>query len=58
MRGRLNRRLKLVLDRERILRMNDEGYTARQIGVEMGVSAATVCRILQGYRRKVSPEIT
>jgi DNA-directed RNA polymerase specialized sigma subunit len=34
-----------VLDRERIGRLDQQGLTMREIAEEMGVSAASVCRI-------------
>jgi DNA invertase Pin-like site-specific DNA recombinase len=55
--GRIGGRPALVLDRERISRLDEEGLTTREIAAEMGISAATVCRILKGYRRKVVAEI-
>jgi hypothetical protein len=35
----------IVLDRERIGRLDQQGLTMREIAEEMGVSAASVCRI-------------
>jgi DNA invertase Pin-like site-specific DNA recombinase len=55
--GRIGGRPALVLDRERIARLDEEGLTMREIAAEMGISAATVCRILKGYRRKVVAEV-
>lgn len=49
--GRIGGRPALVLNRERIARLDEEGYTMREIGEEMGISAASVCRILKAYRR-------
>ena len=49
--GRVGGRPALVLDRERIARLDSEGYTLREIGEEMGISSASVCRILKAYRR-------
>jgi DNA invertase Pin-like site-specific DNA recombinase len=50
--GRIGGRPALVLDRERIARMDEEGHTMREIAEELGISAASVCRILKNYRRK------
>jgi DNA invertase Pin-like site-specific DNA recombinase len=52
--GRIGGRRPLVLDRERIARLGAEGYTTRQIGAEMGVSASSISRILNDYRRTTS----
>jgi DNA invertase Pin-like site-specific DNA recombinase len=48
--GRIGGRPALVLDRERIVRMDDEGFTMREIAEEARISAASVCRILKAYR--------
>jgi DNA invertase Pin-like site-specific DNA recombinase len=48
--GRIGGRPSLVLDRERIARMDEEGFTMREIAEEMGISAASVCRILKGSK--------
>jgi DNA invertase Pin-like site-specific DNA recombinase len=55
--GRVGGRPALVLDRERIARMDEEGFTMREIAEEMGVSAASICRLLKGYRRTTVEEI-
>src|SRR6516162_6043018 len=47
--GRIGGRPTLVVDRERIAQMDEEGYTLREIGSEMAISAASVCRILKSY---------
>ena len=48
--GRIGGRPTLVVDRERIARLDEEGLSTREIGEEMGISAASVCRILKSYR--------
>jgi DNA invertase Pin-like site-specific DNA recombinase len=48
--GRVGGRPALVLDHERIARMDEEGHTLREIAEEMGISAASVCRILKSHR--------
>jgi DNA invertase Pin-like site-specific DNA recombinase len=48
--GRVGGRPALVLDRERIASMDEEGFTMREIAEEMGISAASVCRILKGSK--------
>jgi hypothetical protein len=49
--GRIGGRRALVLDRERIT-LDEQGLTLREIAGELGVSTATLCRILKAYRRK------
>jgi DNA invertase Pin-like site-specific DNA recombinase len=41
--------------RGRIAQMDEEGFTLREIAEEMGISSATACRILKGYRRPQNP---
>jgi DNA invertase Pin-like site-specific DNA recombinase len=55
--GRIGGRPALVLDRERIARMDEEGSTLREIGEEMGVSASSICRILKAHRRTQDPVV-
>jgi DNA invertase Pin-like site-specific DNA recombinase len=55
--GRKGGRPPLVLDRKRIERMNDEGLTMREIAEEFGVSPASICRLLKGYRRTAADEV-
>jgi DNA invertase Pin-like site-specific DNA recombinase len=55
--GRVGGRRALVLDRERVSRMDEEGFTMREIAEEMGVSAASICRLLKGYRRIAVEEV-
>jgi DNA invertase Pin-like site-specific DNA recombinase len=55
--GRIGGRPTLVVDRERIAQMDEEGYTLREIGSEMAISAASVCRILKSYRRRTPAEV-
>jgi DNA invertase Pin-like site-specific DNA recombinase len=55
--GRIGGRPGLVVDRERIALMDEEGLTMREIGDEMGISAASVCRILKSFRRKALAEV-
>ena len=45
--GRIGGRSRLVVNRGRIADLDAQGWTTREIGEEMGVSAATVCRILR-----------
>jgi IS30 family transposase len=39
------------VDRDRIERLQDEGLTMLEIAAEIGVSSATVCRLLKSHRR-------
>jgi DNA invertase Pin-like site-specific DNA recombinase len=55
--GRIGGRRPLVLDRERIAWMDQEGFTLRKIAEEMGVSAASVCRALKAHRRVVGSKV-
>jgi predicted transcriptional regulator len=45
------------LDREQIARLDEEGYTTREIGAELGISAASVSRLLRSYRLSVPAAI-
>lgn len=45
--GRVGGRRPLVCNRVRIRELFQEGLTMREIAVEMGISAASVCRVLQ-----------
>jgi DNA invertase Pin-like site-specific DNA recombinase len=49
--GRVGGRRPLVVDRDRIAALDADGWTTREIGEEMGISAASVCRALKAYRR-------
>src|SRR5215472_4759223 len=44
--GRIGGRPRTVVDRTKVAEMDAEGHSLREIGQELGVSAATVCRIL------------
>ena len=49
--GRIGGRRPLVVDRKRVEELADEGATVREIGAEMGISPASVSRILRSYRQ-------
>ena len=49
--GRIGGRPRLVIDRAEVERLDEEGLTLREIGSELGISAASVLRILKAYRR-------
>jgi DNA invertase Pin-like site-specific DNA recombinase len=44
--GRVGGRPRLVVNRDRILRLAQDGMTTREIGEEVGISQPSVCRIL------------
>jgi DNA invertase Pin-like site-specific DNA recombinase len=52
--GRIGGRRAMVVDRQRIGELDALGYTTREIGEEMGISAASVCRILKAHHRPVA----
>jgi DNA invertase Pin-like site-specific DNA recombinase len=49
--GRIGERRPLVIDRDKIAELDADGWTMREIGEEMGVSPAFVCRVLKGHRQ-------
>jgi DNA invertase Pin-like site-specific DNA recombinase len=49
--GRIGGRPRLVLDRDRVLRMDEDGYSQQEIAAEMGCSQISISRILRGYKR-------
>jgi DNA invertase Pin-like site-specific DNA recombinase len=53
--GRIGGRRPLVVDRDRIAALDEDGWTLREIAGELGISAAAVCRILKAYRRPAPP---
>jgi DNA invertase Pin-like site-specific DNA recombinase len=53
--GRIGGRPRLVVDRERIEQLDQEGLSLREIAEELGVSPASVCRILKGSKTAGSP---
>ena len=46
--GRIGGRPRLVVSRAKVAAMEADGSTMREIGEELGISAASVCRILKG----------
>jgi DNA invertase Pin-like site-specific DNA recombinase len=48
--GRIGGRPRLVVNRTKVAQMDAEGMTARDIGEELNISAASVCRILKAAR--------
>jgi len=45
--GRMGGRPRLVVNRAKVVAMNSDGMTTREIGEELDISAASVCRILK-----------
>lgn len=45
--GRIGGRPRLVVNRAKVVEMDADGMTTREIGEELGISAASVCRILK-----------
>lgn len=45
--GRIGGRPKLVVNRAKVVQMEADGMTTREIGEELDISAASVCRILK-----------
>jgi DNA invertase Pin-like site-specific DNA recombinase len=54
--GRIGGRPRLVLNREKILRLGQEGHTMRQIALTMQISPSSVCRILKA-RQVMEPRL-
>jgi DNA invertase Pin-like site-specific DNA recombinase len=55
--GRVGGRPRVVVDRDRIAQLDEEGWTTREIGEEMGISAASVSRLLKAHRRPQNPAV-
>jgi DNA invertase Pin-like site-specific DNA recombinase len=53
--GRVGGRPRVVVDRDRMAQLDEEGWTTREIGEEMGISAASVSRLLKAHRRPQNP---
>jgi DNA invertase Pin-like site-specific DNA recombinase len=47
--GRIGGKRPLVTDRDRIAQLDESGLTMREIAEEMGISAASVCRVLKAH---------
>jgi len=45
--GRIGGRPRLVVNRAKVVQMDADGMTTREIGEELDISAASVCRILK-----------
>jgi DNA invertase Pin-like site-specific DNA recombinase len=55
--GRIGGRRPLVIDRERVAKLDELGYTVREIGEQLGVSASSICRLLKAHRRIVETQV-
>jgi DNA invertase Pin-like site-specific DNA recombinase len=53
--GRIGGRPSLVVDRERLAQLDEEGWITREIGEEMGISAASVSRLLKNHHGSQNP---
>ena len=53
--GRVGGRPRVVIDRDRMAQLDEEGWTTREIGEEMGISAASVSRLLKAHHRPHNP---
>ena len=49
--GRVGGRRPLVVDRDRVAALDEEGHTMREIAEQLGISAASVCRMLKAHHR-------
>jgi DNA invertase Pin-like site-specific DNA recombinase len=45
--GRVGGNKPLVCDRVRVWKLTDAGCSMREVGAQMGISAASVCRVLR-----------
>lgn len=45
--GRVGGRPRVAVDRTKVEKLDADGMTTREIGEELGISAASVCRILK-----------
>jgi DNA invertase Pin-like site-specific DNA recombinase len=48
--GRVGGRPRLIVDRAEVARLDEEGLTMAEIGAQLGISAASVCRMLKAHR--------
>jgi DNA invertase Pin-like site-specific DNA recombinase len=53
--GRIGGRRSLVVDRDRLAQLDEEGLTTGEIAEELGISAASVSRLLKNHRRPRNP---
>jgi DNA invertase Pin-like site-specific DNA recombinase len=55
--GRVGGRPRLVLNHARMMQLDEEGYSIREIAGEMGISPASVHRILRSHRQRPKLEL-
>jgi DNA invertase Pin-like site-specific DNA recombinase len=48
--GRIGGRPPLIVNRDELARLDEEGLTMAEIGQQLGISAASVCRMLKAHR--------
>ena len=53
--GRVGGRPRSVVNRDRVAWLHEKGKSTREIGAELGVSAATISRMLRAYRPLQNP---
>src|SRR5215467_6386855 len=53
--GRIGGRPTVVVDRDRLAQLDEDGWTTREIAEEMQISAASVCRLLKAHHRPTNP---
>ena len=53
--GRVGGRPRVVVDQDRMALLDEEGWTTREIGEEMGISAASVSRLLKAHHLPQNP---
>jgi DNA invertase Pin-like site-specific DNA recombinase len=56
--GRIGGRPRLVLDRDRVMRLDEDGHTQAEIAEALSVSQASVSRILRAHRQTPSLSLT
>jgi DNA invertase Pin-like site-specific DNA recombinase len=55
--GRVGGRPRLVLDRDQVFALDEQGLTQTEIAAEFGVSQVSICRILKSYKQIPPPVI-
>jgi hypothetical protein len=48
--GRIGGRARLIVNRDELARLDEEGLTMAEIGQQLAISAASVCRMLKAHR--------
>jgi DNA invertase Pin-like site-specific DNA recombinase len=56
--GRIGGRPRLVLDRDKVFALEEQGLTQQEIADEFGVSQISISRILRSYKRLPEPALT